>query len=124
MGEIIVKLPSTWNDCRKKLLHLVEDLTLEQIGKHLRIEEESRIRDGSFLNSNPKVNVNNVQNGGSNKTYKHLKVKGKGFKKSKTNDPSKEKKKRPCFHCGKKGHYIRECRFLQNKKKENGNLLT
>ena len=27
--EIIAKLPSTWNDYRKKLLHLAEELTLE-----------------------------------------------------------------------------------------------
>ena len=119
VGAIIAKLPSTWNDYRKKLLHMTEELTLEQIGKHLRIEEESRIRDGSFLNSNPKVNVNNVQSG-SNKTHKHLKAKSKGFKRSKPYDPTKDKKNRPCFHCGKKGHYIRECRFLKNQKKDSG----
>jgi hypothetical protein len=41
VGVIIVKLPLSWNNYRKKLLHMAEELTLEQIGIHLRIEEES-----------------------------------------------------------------------------------
>ena len=32
---IIVKLPSSWNNFRKKLLHMSEYLTLEQFGQHL-----------------------------------------------------------------------------------------
>ena len=34
VGTIIVKLPPTWNNYRKKLLHIAEELTLEQIGTH------------------------------------------------------------------------------------------
>ena len=40
---IIAKLPPSWNDYRKKLLHSSESFTLEQLQKHLRIEEETRI---------------------------------------------------------------------------------
>uniref|UniRef100_A0A2N9HAC8 CCHC-type domain-containing protein n=1 Tax=Fagus sylvatica TaxID=28930 RepID=A0A2N9HAC8_FAGSY len=97
---------------------MAEELTLEQIGTHLQIEEESRIRKGT--NSVSKVNegtVNYVQNGGvgSSKTHKSFKPNKKTFKKTNSN---KEKKGRACFHCGKKGHYIRECRFLKNQIKE------
>ena len=93
---------------------MTEELTLEQIGTHLRIEEESRICEGT--NYVFKVNegtVNNVQNGGigSNKTHKNFRPNKKFFKK---NNSNKDKKGRACFHCGKKGHYIRECRFLKN----------
>ncbi|XP_022867434.1 uncharacterized protein LOC111387134 [Olea europaea var. sylvestris] len=42
---IIAKLPGTWKGCRKKIMHSFEDYSLEQLQKHLRIEEESRIRD-------------------------------------------------------------------------------
>ncbi|KAK3003720.1 hypothetical protein RJ639_019326 [Escallonia herrerae] len=42
VGAIIAKLPPSWKDYRKKLLHKSEDFTLEQFQKHLRIEEESR----------------------------------------------------------------------------------
>jgi len=120
VGAIIAKLPPSWNNYRKKLLHMTEDLTLEQIGKHLRIEIESRIRDGIQFESN--VNVNNVHNGGS-RTKNYLKVNKKetSFKKKNSKDPNKDKNDISCFNCGKKGHYIRECRFLKNKKKENGN---
>jgi hypothetical protein len=61
--------------------------------------------------------VNNVQNGGigSNKTHKNFRPNKKIFKK---NNSNKDKKSRACFHCGKKGHYIRECRFLKNQKKD------
>jgi hypothetical protein len=116
VGAIIAKLPPSWNNYRKKLLHMTEDLTLEQIGKHIRIEIESRIRDGIQFESN--VNVNNVHNGGS-RTKNYLKVNKKetSFKKKNSKDPNKDKKDRSCFNCGKKGHYIRECRFLKNKKK-------
>ena len=41
VGAIIAKLPPSWNNFRKKLLHMSEDLTLEQFGQHLRIDEES-----------------------------------------------------------------------------------
>ncbi|GAV89403.1 UBN2_2 domain-containing protein [Cephalotus follicularis] len=39
VGAIIAKLPSSWKDYRKKFMHKSEDITLEQIQKHLRIEE-------------------------------------------------------------------------------------
>ena len=35
VGAFIVKLPPSWNNFRKKLLHMSEDLTLEQFGQHL-----------------------------------------------------------------------------------------
>jgi hypothetical protein len=119
VGAIIAKLPPSWNNYRKKLLHMTEDLALEQIGKHLRIEVESRIRDGIQFDTN--VNVNNVHSKNT-RTQNYLKVNKKrtNFKKNSSKDPNKDKKNRLCFNCGKKGHYIRECRFLKDKKKENG----
>ena len=38
---IISKLCSTWNDYRKKLLHLGKDFIVEKLLRHLRIEEEN-----------------------------------------------------------------------------------
>ena len=35
VGAIIAKLPPSWNNYRKKLLHMAEELTLEQISTHL-----------------------------------------------------------------------------------------
>uniref|UniRef100_A0A2N9I1Q4 Uncharacterized protein n=1 Tax=Fagus sylvatica TaxID=28930 RepID=A0A2N9I1Q4_FAGSY len=61
--------------------------------------------------------VNYVINGGvgSSKTNKSFKPNKKIVKKTNSN---KDKKGRACFHYGKKGHYIRECRFLKNQMKE------
>ena len=97
-----------------------EDLTLEQFGQHLQIEEESRVRDVTNIDSKVNVNnVSNVQSGSSSKTNKHLKVNksGSGIKKNNSKNPNNDKKNRACFHCGKKSHYIRECKLLKNKKK-------
>ena len=118
VSAIIAILPPSWNNFRKKLLHMLEDLTLEQFGQHLWIEEESRVRNGT--NTDSKVNVSNVQSGSSSKIDKYLKMNksGSGFKKNNSKNPNKNKKNRACFHYGKKGHYIRECKLLQNKKKD------
>ena len=90
VGAIISKLLPSWNNFRKKFLHMSEDLTLEQFGQHLQIEEESQVRD--VTNTNSKVNMNNVSNvqsGSSSKTNKHLKVNksGSGFKKNNSKNP-------------------------------------
>ncbi|KAL0375582.1 UNVERIFIED_CONTAM: hypothetical protein Scaly_0675800 [Sesamum calycinum] len=45
VGAIIAKLPLSWNNYRKKLLHSTEDFSVDQLLKHLRIEEETRICD-------------------------------------------------------------------------------
>jgi hypothetical protein len=119
VGAIIAKLLPSWNNYRNKLLHMTKDLTLEQIGKHLRIEVESRIRDGIQFDTN--VNVNNVHSKNT-RTQNYLKVNKKrtNFKKNNSKDSNKDKKNKLCFNCGKKGHYICKCGFLKNKKKGNG----
>ena len=38
------------------------------------------------------------------------------------NSASYDKKNMSCFLCGKKDHYIWECKFLKNKKWEDGNV--
>ncbi|KAL0451904.1 UNVERIFIED_CONTAM: hypothetical protein Slati_1168500 [Sesamum latifolium] len=45
VGAIIAKLPMSWNNYRKKLLHSTEDFSVDQLLKHLRIEEETCVRD-------------------------------------------------------------------------------
>ncbi|XP_038687556.1 uncharacterized protein LOC119986939 [Tripterygium wilfordii] len=79
VGAIITKLPPSWNDYRKKLLHQTEETSLEKLGQHLRIEEENRIRDG--VGPSSFANVNAVDQDESKKYDKHLKPKkNKGFK--------------------------------------------
>ena len=48
--QIIVTPPPS------KIVHMIEDLTLEKIGKHLRIEEKSRSQNGTHFDSKDKKN--------------------------------------------------------------------
>nr|GEW46910.1 hypothetical protein [Tanacetum cinerariifolium] len=116
VGSIITKLPSSWHNYRKKLMHTSEDFTLDQIQKHLRIEEETRIREKN-LNGASSSKVNYVDSGKSNK--------GNNKKRKGTWNSSKENKKDKkllsevvCYKCDEKGHIKRYCK---NPKKKNQN---
>ncbi|GKA50159.1 retrovirus-related pol polyprotein from transposon TNT 1-94 [Tanacetum coccineum] len=116
VGAIITKLPSSWHNYRKKLMHTSEDFTLDQIQKHLRIEEETRIREKN-LNGASSSKVNYVDSGKNNK--------GNDKKRKGTWNSSKDNKKdkKPlsevvCYKCGEKGHIKRYCK---NPKKKNQN---
>ena len=107
VGAIMAKLPQTWNNYRKKLLHMVEDISLEDLQKCIQIEEETRNRDKNFANQDfSKVHI--VE---GNKYKKNFKVKIDKGKFKKTNSNNNQKNANGvCYHCGKKGHYIRDCR--------------
>ncbi|GJX76998.1 hypothetical protein Tco_0323809, partial [Tanacetum coccineum] len=66
VGAIITKLSSSWHNYRKKLMHTSKDFTLDQIQKHLRIKEETRVREKN-LNGASSYKVNYVDSGKNNK---------------------------------------------------------
>ena len=107
IGAILSKLPPSWSNYRKKVLQSFDTITLEQFKTHLQIECETHARDVQFMYSNSKVN--NIMH------YPHNKAKyqasGSGLKVSEKIFKKKNNKPVTCFHCGKKGHVIRECRF-------------
>nr|GEV65235.1 zinc finger, CCHC-type [Tanacetum cinerariifolium] len=116
VGAKITKLPSSWHNYRKKLMHTSEDFTLDQIQKHLRIKEETRIREKN-LNGALSSKVNYVD---SRKNNKEIDKKRKGTWNS-SKDNKKEKKSLSDvvrFKCGQKGHIKRYCK---NPKKKNQN---
>ena len=119
VGAIIAKLPSSWNDYRKKLMHRRDDISLEELQKHLRIEEETRSRDQKNISQNSsKVNI--VE--GSK--FKNFKVNNnKKFKKSGNNQKFGHNLKfnGNCFNCGKKGHHISDCRLKKKKEEDTSN---
>ncbi|RVW62312.1 Retrovirus-related Pol polyprotein from transposon TNT 1-94 [Vitis vinifera] len=119
VGAIVAKLPSSWKGYRKRILHKSEDYSLEEIQKHLRIEEESRSRDKMVEESNGGTNKANAISKAN-----HPKGKNNNNKKNFGNYMSPKKnqeqfkgKKGPCFVCGKPGHYARECRFRKDQKR-------
>ncbi|XP_072058273.1 uncharacterized protein [Arachis hypogaea] len=103
VGTIILKLSSSWNGYRKKLLHLGEDFTIEKLLRHIRIEEETRKRDATYLSQSSKVN--------------HIGENNNNKKKRKFSRDSKQDKKRQreYYHCHKKGYYIKEYRLLKKE---------
>ncbi|GKA02911.1 zinc finger, CCHC-type containing protein [Tanacetum coccineum] len=60
---IIDKLPPSWKDFKHTLKHLKEELTLVELGSHLRIEESLRVQDSDKPKSNnvagPQLNIVN-----------------------------------------------------------------
>ena len=116
VGAIIAKLPLSWNDYRKKLLHYSKSFTLEQLQKHLRIEEETRIRDGKRIETEPgsKVNFVDVSKAGIRFGNKY----GNKIKTLDSSSNNNSKKDKTCFYCKKKGHFKQECRLWKKVKND------
>ncbi|RVW41792.1 hypothetical protein CK203_107624 [Vitis vinifera] len=118
VGAIVAKLPSSWKGYRKRILHKSEDYSLEEIQKHLRIEEESRSRDKMVEESNDgtnKANAISKANHPRGKNNNNKKNSG-NYMSPKKNQEQFKGKKGLCFVCGKPGHYARECRFRNDQK--------
>ncbi|KAK3035334.1 hypothetical protein RJ639_034042 [Escallonia herrerae] len=103
VGAIIAKLPPSWKDYWKKLLHKSKDFTLEQFQKHLRIEEESRKRENE-VTVPVESNLQYVDGSGSQSKNPTLQVRknDEQFKKKANQDGEQKKKKGSCYVCGKR----------------------
>ena len=100
--------------------HKKEDLTLVELGSHLRIEESLRVQDSNKPKSNnvagPSV-VNMVEHNHSTRNNDN-----KGKRKHHDNtraDPNK-KAKPTCWKCGKSGHIKKDCKGVNVGNKANG----
>ncbi|GJW41355.1 zinc finger, CCHC-type containing protein [Tanacetum coccineum] len=117
---IIDKLPPSWKDFKHTLKHLKEELTLVELGSHLRIEESLRVQDSDKPKGNnvagPSV-VNMVEHNNSSR-YNDNKGKRKHHDNTRV-DPNK-KAKPTCWKCGKTGHIKRDCKGVNVGNKANG----
>ncbi|GKB55931.1 zinc finger, CCHC-type containing protein [Tanacetum coccineum] len=118
VSSIIDKLPPSWKDFKHTLKHGKDDLSLVQLGSHLRIEESLRAQDSDKGKGKevggPSVNMTEE---GKNKHNKQ----NKGKKRSNENNSGSSSNKKPkleCWKCGKTGHFKRNCR---SGKKNNAN---
>ncbi|GJX90379.1 zinc finger, CCHC-type containing protein [Tanacetum coccineum] len=105
-------------DFKHTLKHGKDDLSLVQLGSHLRIEESLRAQDSDKGKGKevggPSVNMTEE---GKNKHNKQ----NKGKKRSNKNNSGSSSNKKPkleCWKCGKTGHFKRDCRS-GNKKNAN-----
>ncbi|GJZ81144.1 zinc finger, CCHC-type containing protein [Tanacetum coccineum] len=119
VSSIIDKLPPSWKDFKHTLKHGKDDLSLVQLGSHLRIEESLRAQDSDKGKgkevTGPSVNMAEE---GKNKNNKQNKGKKRDFKEHGSGSGSNKKPKLECWKCGKTGHFKRDCRS-GNKKNAN-----
>ncbi|GJT97064.1 zinc finger, CCHC-type containing protein [Tanacetum coccineum] len=100
--------------------HLKEELTLVELGSHLRIEESLRMQDSDKPKGNNVVGpsvVNIVEHNNSSR-YNDNKGKCKHHDNTKA-DPNK-KSKVTCWKCGKPGHMKKDCKGGKVGNKANG----
>nr|KAJ0209478.1 hypothetical protein LSAT_V11C400170410 [Lactuca sativa] len=115
VGAIIAKLPPSLKDFSKRMIHRSVDYSLDDLMKHLRIEDETHIR---YKRGKVRSRVHHVSIGGSGHKTKYgeqnkrnLGPKKQTFKKPSHQNPnSKPKRVRPCYVYGEIGHYARECK--------------
>ncbi|CAM8940731.1 unnamed protein product [Rhodiola kirilowii] len=116
VSSIIDKLPPAWKDFRRTLKDKKEDISLVELEKELRMEEELRVRDNDAMEVDttlPKVNVLETSSQKMNKTKGKKRPNeyvSKGPNKKK--QPSKEN---VCWTCGKARHFKRDCRVGKGK---------
>ncbi|CAM8990125.1 unnamed protein product [Rhodiola kirilowii] len=116
VSSIIDKLPPTWKDFRRTLKHKKEEISLVELAKELRMEEELRVQENDAMEVNttlPKVNVL--------KTSSQKMNKNKGKKRPNeyvSKGPNKKKhpsKENVYWTCGKAGHFKHDCRIGKGK---------
>ncbi|GJZ85570.1 zinc finger, CCHC-type containing protein [Tanacetum coccineum] len=99
------------------LKHGKDDMSLVQLGSHLRIEESLRAHESDKGKgkevAGPSVNM--MEEGGKNKNNKQNKGKKRGFKDNNGGSGSNKKPKLECWKCGKTGHFKRDCRSGNKK---------
>ncbi|CAM8990003.1 unnamed protein product [Rhodiola kirilowii] len=116
VSSIIDNLPPAWKDFRRTLKHKKEDISLVELAKELRMEEELCVRENDAMEVDttlPKVNVLETSSQKMNKN--------KGKKRPNeyvSKGPNKKKhpsKENVCWTCGKAGHFKRDCRAGKGK---------
>nr|GEU90771.1 zinc finger, CCHC-type [Tanacetum cinerariifolium] len=95
---IIDKLPLSWKDFKHILKHLKKELTLIELGSHLRIKESLRVQE-------------------SDKPYNDNKGKRKHHN---TRANPNKKPKVTCWKCGKPGHLKNDCKAGNVSNRANG----
>nr|GEY56616.1 zinc finger, CCHC-type [Tanacetum cinerariifolium] len=116
---IIDKLPPFWKDFKHTLKHKKEELTLVELGSHLRIKESFKMQDSDKPKDNnvagPLV-VNMVEHNNSSRHNDH---RGKRKHHDSKANPNK-KSKLTCWKCGKPGHLKKNCKGGRDGNKDNG----
>ena len=103
------------------MLHTTEHLTLEKFESHLKVEEHTRKLQKKNAQIFSKVNYvgDKKPNLGGKKHYGGKK---RNFQEFSGYNAMKTKTNMSCYHCGKKGHFKRDCRYRKKPKEANTNV--
>ncbi|GKA38512.1 ribonuclease H-like domain-containing protein [Tanacetum coccineum] len=116
---IIDKLPPSWKYFKHTLKHLKEELTLVELGSHLRIKESLKVQDSDKPKDNnvagPLV-VNRVEHNNSSWCNDN---KGKDKHHDNTRADPNKKAKPTCWKCVKTGHIKRDYKVVNVGNKTN-----
>ncbi|GJV42254.1 zinc finger, CCHC-type containing protein [Tanacetum coccineum] len=100
--------------------YLKEELTLVELGSHLRIEESLRVQDSDKPKSNNIVGPSVVNMVEHNNSSRYNDNKGKRKHHDNTRDDPNKKAKPTCWKYGKTGHIKRDCKGVNVGNKANG----
>ncbi|GKF43811.1 zinc finger, CCHC-type containing protein [Tanacetum coccineum] len=117
---IIDKLPPFWKNFKHTLKHKKDELTLVELGSHLRIEESLRMQDSDKLKGNNVAGPSLVNMVEHNNSSRYNDNKGKRKHQDNTRVDPNKKAKPTCWKCGKTGHIKRYCKGVNVGNKANG----
>nr|GFA56845.1 zinc finger, CCHC-type [Tanacetum cinerariifolium] len=120
VSYIIDKLPPSWKDFKHTLKHLKDELTLVELGSHLRIEESLRMQDSDKPKGNNVVGPLVVNMAEHNNFSKYNDNKGKCKHHDSTKAILNKKSKVTCWKCGKPEHLKKDCKGRKASNKANG----
>nr|GEY66662.1 zinc finger, CCHC-type [Tanacetum cinerariifolium] len=115
---IIDKLPLSWKDFKHTLKHFKE-LTLLELGSHLRIKESLRAQDNDKTKCNNVVGPSAVNMVEHNNSSRFNDNRGKRKHHDTKVDPNM-KPKVTCWKCGKLRHFKKDCKAGNIGNKANG----
>jgi len=108
VSSTVDKLSPSWKDTKRTLKHKKEDMTLEDLANHLRIEEELHLQDESKEHVS-KIHV--IEDGESSQGPKGNKK--RPYKDN--NNKGNKKEKVICWECNKPDHKKRDCNIWKCK---------
>ncbi|GJR99865.1 reverse transcriptase domain-containing protein [Tanacetum coccineum] len=117
---IIDKLPPSCKDFKHTLKHKKEELTLVELGSHLRIDESLRVQDSIKSKGNNVVGPSVVNMVEYNNFSRYNDNKGKRKHHDNTRANPNKKAKPTCWKYGKTGHIKRDCKGVNVGNKANG----